>query len=164
MSHPLAECALPLTLVEPPPEPLLAPLGQTRLGDRATGLELILEGFLFHHGSARLARTDDGDVRLLAGDYCYADGLATVAEAGDIGAVRALARLIAVASGLVAEGRVDALVALWHATAHAIGGDDAARGRLSEAVDRLADGDDRAIRALADPASPGYRALTEVLA
>ncbi|MDH3226405.1 MAG: hypothetical protein OEM67_04860 [Thermoleophilia bacterium] len=149
MSSPLADCALPLTLTNPRPPHVLAPLGASRLSAHADGLDLILEGFLLHHGRPRLATSDDADARLLAGDYCYARGLVRVAEAGDLGAIGALSRLIALSSALVAEGERETLAALWTATARAIGEGDEARERLAVAVGRLQAGDRAPISALA---------------
>jgi hypothetical protein len=164
MSSPLATCGLALTLAEPAPPHLLAPLGADRLAAHADGLDLILEGFLLHHGRPRLAHSDDADTRLLAGDYCYARGLVRVAEAGDLGAIDALSRLIALSSALVAEDERETLAPLWTATAGAIGAGDESREQLEVAVARLRDGDRGPIDALAS-AHPGpQRRLSEVMA
>lgn len=106
----------------PAPEPLLAPLAAPALGTRAAeGLDLILEGFLLHHGSPlHLDLTDVGQ-RVLAGDYCYAAGLVRVAEPGDLYVISTLAELISTAAGLVARERRDALVPLWLGTSIAVG-------------------------------------------
>jgi hypothetical protein len=164
VSHSLAASGLPLTPVEPPPEPLLEPLGGDRLGAGARGMDMILEGFLLHHGTPRATRADDPDAELLAGDFCYAEGLVAVAEAGDLGAIRALARLIALGSALAAEDRGAELAALWQTTARAIGQDEGARERLADAVRELADGHPERLVALADTTDDTYQRLMEALA
>lgn len=119
------EPGLAAELIEPAPVPLLAPLVTPPLTPRqATGLDLILEGFLLHHGTARHLRPAGPGREVLAGDYCYANGLVRIAEAGDLFVVEALADLIALGAGIVASGPREALAPLWRATAAAI----AARG------------------------------------
>jgi hypothetical protein len=87
-------------------------------GERfACGLEAIYEGYLAHHGRPRLFAPADGDAALLLGDFLYARGLAWIAALGDVGAIAALADLIALASQSRAQdGGADDL-ALWAATA-----------------------------------------------
>lgn len=140
-----SERALAAELVEPPPDPLLAPLVTPPLTpEQADGLDLILEGFLVHHGRPRhLALTDRGR-EVLAGDYCYAHGLVRVAAAGDLFVIEALADLIALGAGLVAAGDRAGLAPLWRATTAAI----AARGGPDQehAGARLLEGK-RALRA-----------------
>lgn len=129
---------LPLSEVTPSSGALLAPLAAPRLGGRASqGVDLILEGFLLHHGEPQKATSPEPDDRLLAGDYCFAAGLVRVAEAGDLGAIEALSRLIAVSSGVVADGHTEILPNLWRTTAAALGGDDAARVELPGTIDRI---------------------------
>jgi hypothetical protein len=119
------EPALAAELVEPPAEPLLAPLVSPPLTPaQAAGLDLILEGFLLHYGRPRHLAPSEPGREVLAGDYCYAHGLARIAEAGDLFVIEALADLIALGAGVVASGGRDALSPLWRATAAAI----AARG------------------------------------
>jgi hypothetical protein len=163
MTSPLADCALPLTLTDPHPPHVLAPLGAKRLAAHADGLDLILEGFLLHHGRPRLSCSDDADARLLAGDYCYASGLVRVAEAGDLGAIDALSRLIALSSALVADGERETIAPLWTATAGAIGEPDESRERLAAAVARLRDGDRDPINALAESHPETRDQLTEAM-
>lgn len=116
-------------LVEPEADPLLAPLIAPPLTAwQASGLDLILEGFLLHHGRPRHLRPADHGAAVLAGDYCYAQGLIRVADAGDLFHIRALADLIALGSGLAAAGERRALAPLWRGTAAAMG----ARGRPGE--------------------------------
>lgn len=108
-------------LVQPPPEPLLAPLVQPPLTEaEAEGLDLILEGFLLHHGRPRHLTPSEPGREVLAGDYCYATGLVRIAAAGDLFVVEALADLIALGAGLVAAGERHALAPLWRATTLAI--------------------------------------------
>jgi hypothetical protein len=111
--------------VDASPELVLAPLVRETLdADAAAGLDLILEGFLLHHGRPRHLSLDDPGRRVLAGDYCYASGLTRVAAAGDLRVIELLAELVALSSALVATGKRDALPALWRATAHAIADPD----------------------------------------
>lgn len=141
-------------LVEPAPAPLLAPIAADRLGARAAdGLDLILEGFLLHHGTPLHLDLPDIGQRVLAGDFCYAAGLVRVTEPGDLWVISALAELISVASGLVARDRRDALVPLWVGTAQAIA-DPAARPAHASALEALREADDAApLAALADAAA-----------
>ncbi|MGD9573688.1 MAG: hypothetical protein AB7V62_17555 [Thermoleophilia bacterium] len=122
------EPGLAAELMEPAAAPLLAPLVAPPLtGHQAAGLDLILEGFLLHHGTPRHLRPSAPGREVLAGDYCYANGLVRIASAGDLFVVEALADLIALGAGIVAAGPRDALVPLWRATTAAIaarGGDD----------------------------------------
>jgi hypothetical protein len=122
-------------LIEPEASPLLAPLVCPPLdGHQSAGLDLILEGFLLHHGLARHLAPAEPGREVLTGDYCYAHGLVRIADSGDLFVIEALADLIALGAGLVAAGDRAALVPLWRATTVAIasrhgddGGDMAAR-------------------------------------
>jgi hypothetical protein len=108
---------------------------------------------------------------VLAGDYCYAQGLIRIADAGDLFHIRALADLIALAAALVAAGARADVPALWRATTGAM----AARGgpeerptgsQLAAACEHLRAGDLPAARpALAELATrvPATPELTEVL-
>lgn len=136
------EPALTGALVEPAAAPLLAPLITPPLTEwQAAGLDLILEGFLLHHGRPRHLRPDDRGRAVLAGDYCYAHGLVRIADAGDLFLIEALADLIALGAGLVATGEREALPPLWRGTTAAI----AARGGAEDAaaVDLLTGARDR---------------------
>jgi hypothetical protein len=163
------EPALAAELIEPPAPPLLAPLVAPPLTeDQAAGLDLILEGFLLHHGRPRhLAPTEPGR-EVLAGDYCYAHGLVRIAAAGDLFVIEALADLIALGAGLVAAGNRAALAPLWRATAAAIaarGGADeeAVAARLLEAKRALGEGDASGLAEMA-AGLPPTPALDEALA
>jgi hypothetical protein len=63
--------------------------------ERTFAIEAIREGHLLHGPGGRVVRTDDPDLALLAGDRLYALGLAELAAAGDLEAVRAMAEAIA---------------------------------------------------------------------
>lgn len=91
--------------------------------EHALGLELILEGFLLHHGTSRHAGVVEMGAAVLGGDYCYAQGLVRVAATGDLAIVEALADLVALSSAAMAADRADDLVALWRCTAAAVAGE-----------------------------------------
>jgi hypothetical protein len=99
-------------------------------------------------------RPADPGRRVLVGDYCYAQGLVRVAAAGDLFVIEALADLIALGAGLVAQGRREALPPLWLATAATLARRHGAQGdelplRFSAAKLALRDGDLAPLRALA---------------
>lgn len=146
----LDEPTLAARLRAEPAPPLLAPLVAPPLAPAdAEGLDLILEGFLAHHASPRqLDETGDG---VLAGDFCYAAGLVRVARAGDVSVIAALAELVALSAGLVAEDRRRLLGPLWRGVAASVADPDRPRARveLDAALAALRDGDERALAALA---------------
>jgi hypothetical protein len=84
---------------------LAAAAGNADPGEYALVIESVLEGYLLHFGEPRVIKTDDPDLRLLAGDYMYALGLSRLAALGDLDAVRALADLITRSARHHAEGR-----------------------------------------------------------
>lgn len=86
----------------------------------ALGFELILEGFLLHRGSPRHVDGAEMGAAVLAGDYCYAQGLVRIAATGDLAMVEALGDLVALSAAAVAAGREDDLLPLWRATAAAL--------------------------------------------
>jgi hypothetical protein len=163
------EPALAAELVEPAAEPLLAPLVSPPLTPhQAAGLDLILEGFLLHHGRPRHLSPSEPGREVLAGDYCYAHGLVRVAEAGDLFVIEALADLIALGAGLVASGGRDALAALWRATTAAIAArrssdEDAVAGRLLEAKRLLRSEGDPSLLVAVAAALPATPDLDEAL-
>jgi len=165
-----AEPSLAAGLVSPAPELLMAPLVCPPLERfEAEGLELILEGFLLHHGRPRHLRLEGRGRQVLAGDYCYAQGLVRVAAAGDLYVIEALADLIALGPGLVAGGRRDGLAPLWVTTSAAIvhrrGGPGADDLPLRFAVAKLSlrrDADLEPLQALAEEL-PGSDALEAAL-
>lgn len=164
------EPALAAELIEPPAAPLLSPLVHPPLSEyEAAGLDLILEGFLLHHGRPRHLTPSAPGREVLAGDYCYAHGLVRITGAGDLFVVEALADLIALGAGLVAAEAHDALAPLWRGTTAAIaarrGPREAEIGTLFTEAQRAlrADGDVSGLAALADglPPTPGLEeALT----
>lgn len=81
----------------------------------ALALEATREAELLHHApeAARVVRTDDRDLALLAGDRLYALGLACLAEAGRTDEVAILADVVA----LVARLHADVAWAIGPATA-----------------------------------------------
>ena len=99
-------------------------------GPRAAGheaeyallVEAIREGYELHYGAGRVVRTDDADLRLLAGDRLYALGLARLAALGDLEAVGVLADLISVCAQSHAEQDPARAEAAWRAAVRAIGG------------------------------------------
>lgn len=122
-----AEPGLADGFADPTPRLVMAPLVAGALDpDAAAGLDLILEGFLLHHGTPRHLTVEDPGRRVLAGDYCYASGLTRVAATGDLRVIALLAELVALSSALVATGDRDGLAPLWRATAHAIADPDPA--------------------------------------
>ncbi|MFN8121005.1 MAG: hypothetical protein U0237_01110 [Thermoleophilia bacterium] len=149
----LAEPTL-ATRVRPDAAPaLLAPLVTPPLhAAHAQGVDLILEGFLAHHGTPRqLVEDADTGTRVLAGDYCYASGLVTVAASGDLFVIRALGGLVAVSAGLVAADRRADLPALWLGTMAAIAGPRGpeAEAAFGDALRAMRDGDRTPLAALA---------------
>lgn len=122
-----------------PAEPLLALLVSPPLEPaHALGFDLILEGFLAHHGRPRELVLPEASALVLAGDYCYAAGLVRVARAKDVFVIDALAQLVALSAGVAATGRQAELPNMWLGTAAAIAGSgrQAMRDRFAEAVDR----------------------------
>lgn len=88
--------------------------------ENALGLELILEGFLLHHGRPRHVDNVPMGAAVLAGDYCYAQGLVRVAATGDLQVVQALGELVGLSAAAVAAGRDGDLAPLWRVTAAGI--------------------------------------------
>jgi hypothetical protein len=111
-----------------------------RAGDYALLIESILEGYLVHYQRPRLIDSPDEDLRLLAGDYLYALGLARLAALGDLPAVCDLADVI----GLCAQAHAgderpaeDTPRAIWALGVLGVAGDpwdegEAAKQRLRE--------------------------------
>jgi hypothetical protein len=83
----------------------LGPRTRAQAVDYDVVLESILEGYLVHYGTPRLLSAGDPDLRLLAGDFLYALGLARLAELGDLEAVAELGDLITLCAQAHAEGR-----------------------------------------------------------
>jgi hypothetical protein len=94
---------------------VVAPAGEPVVADgpRALAVEAIREGHLLHHGGARVLATDDADLALLAGDRLFALGLAELAAAGDLEAVRVMAEVIAASAAALGAGDAAAAEAAW---------------------------------------------------
>jgi hypothetical protein len=105
----------PYAVAEPGP-----PRFDGAIGQRHFVLEAVYEGYLLHYGDPRLFDGMDGDLRLLAGDALYALGLARLAEAGDLRAVAELSDLISRSAQAHAEGRGEAVEALWDSAARVL--------------------------------------------
>ncbi len=75
-------------------DPVAARLVEGLASDRAFALVAVREGYLLHYGSPRLVDGADEGLALLAGDRLFALGLARLAAAADVAAVRELADLI----------------------------------------------------------------------
>jgi hypothetical protein len=82
---------------------------------------MIYEGTRLHYGQPRVFRIEDPDLRLLLGDRLYADGLARLAEIGDLQAVAELADLISLQAQAQARQDPELAGAVWAAGAQAIG-------------------------------------------
>lgn len=146
---------LAAALVEGEPAPVVVGLTRDGVGpDGAAGIEQILEGFLLHHRASRHFEAE-GATAILGGDYCYAHGLVTVAEQGDLTVIRLLADLIALSVSAVATEDDAALQALWRATCAALAsGDPAQEAILEAAKEELRQGDSSALIALAATMDP----------
>ena len=156
---------LEVNLVEPAPALVAAPLARPALAeDHAAGLDLILEGFLLHHGRPRHLNLPDIGRRVLAGDYCYAHGLVWVAETGDLRVIDLLADLVAMSAALVSTGDRDGLGPLWRTTITAIAHDDPSFDeRLRTAKDALRARSDIALLVALAEALPAAPDLEEAL-
>ena len=107
--HDLAAHANP----QPAPDRFVSERGDSR----AYVLEAVYEGYLLHYGEPRAFVGMDSDLRLLAGDALYAQGLAKLAEVGDMEAVSELADLISLCAWAESAGRRDLADAMWEASA-----------------------------------------------
>jgi hypothetical protein len=85
-------------------------------------LEAVYEGYLLHYGNPRAFDMDDDDLKLLAGDALYAQGLARLAEQGRLDAVAELADLITGCARAQAEGRPADIGPLWEQSAGRLSG------------------------------------------
>jgi hypothetical protein len=137
------------------------PRSRGREQDVAFVVEAIHEGYLLHYGQGRLLGADDADLALLAGDRLYALGLARLAAAADLDAVRALADLIALSAQARAAGDKALADAVWAAGCAEVGwgpdpaldgAKDAARAGESDAAERLR----AAARRLAGDLAPAH--------
>jgi len=99
---------------------VLAAAGELAQGEPreyALFVESILEGYLLHHGRARILEPPDADLRLLGGDYLYALGLTRLARLGDLDAVAELADLITLCAQAHARSAEEHRGAPWRLTA-----------------------------------------------
>ena len=104
------------------------------------GLETIYEAYLVHYGSSRLFDSPGDEERVLLGDYLYAQGLVSIAKAGGVDAVAAMADLISTCAALRAAG-ADGDGDAWIDAVRALGGrpDDAeVSGALARHCARVA--------------------------
>jgi hypothetical protein len=116
-------------------------------GPRASGrerdyellLEMILEGSLLHYGAPRVVRRADPDLALLLGDQLYAQGLARLAELGDLDAVAELADLISLLAQAQAATDPQLADAIWQAGAAAIGWGTTPEHTAAKALARTGD-------------------------
>jgi hypothetical protein len=90
----------------------------------AEAVEAIREGYELHYGTPRVVATTDADLALLAGDRLYALGLAGLAAAGDLDAVRTMAEVIAAAAAAHAAGDPGAARRAWAAARPAAGAEE----------------------------------------
>jgi hypothetical protein len=85
-------------------------------------LDAIREGYRLHYADGDVVRTEDRDLALLAGDRLYALGLARLADAGDLEAVRILADLISECAKAHAEHAPERADAAWRVAEAALRG------------------------------------------
>ena len=107
---------------------------------RAYVLEAVYEAYLLHYGESRAFVGMDEDLRLLAGDALYAQGLARLADLGDMEAVSELADLISLCAWAESAGRRDLADRLWHASARRLLGGTGPGARAEVAADLARDG------------------------
>jgi hypothetical protein len=106
---------------------------------RAYVLEAVYEAYLLHYAEPRAFVGMDADLRLLAGDALYAQGLARLAELGDMEAVGELADLISLCAWAEAAGRRELVERLWDASSRRLL-DGSGEGARAEVAPELAHG------------------------
>lgn len=89
---------------------------------RAFAVAAVREGYLLHYGRPRFVDGADASLALLAGDRLYALGLARLAAAADVAAVRELADLITRCAQAHAVGDGTAAQAAWDAAGTRLAG------------------------------------------
>jgi hypothetical protein len=114
-------------------------------------VEAIREGYLLHYARARIVRTDDEDVALLAGDRLYAFGLDLLARLDDLEAVAVLADTISLGAAAHAAADPALAEAAWDAGAVAVGWGAGEAHRAASELARV--GDPRAAEALRSAAA-----------
>jgi len=107
---------------------------------RAYVLEAVYEAYLLHYGEPRAFTGMDQDLRLLAGDALYAQGLSRLADLGDMEAVSELADLISLCAWAESAGRRDLADALWDASARRLLSGTGPGARAEVAADLARDG------------------------
>jgi len=75
---------------------------------REAAVRAIRAGYDLHHGAS-----EDPDLALLEGDRLYAQGLAELAAAGDLEAIRVMADVIALSAAARGAGDPAAAEAVW---------------------------------------------------
>jgi len=116
-------------------------------------VEAIYEGYLLHYGRARLLRTPEADLGLLAGDQLYALGLARLVAMGDLVAVAELADVITLTALAHGAGDGELAGAIWDAGACAVGWGPSAEHEHAKALARAGAPEAlEAMRAVAGPA------------
>jgi hypothetical protein len=118
-------------------EPVFSPLAPAHL---TLGLETIYEAYLVHYGGSRLFDSPGDEERVLLGDYLYAQGLVSIAEAGGVSAVAVMADLISTCAALRAAG-ADGDGEAWIDAVRVLGGrpdDDAVARALARHCVRVA--------------------------
>lgn len=91
--------------------------------EREAAIRLIRSGYELHHSDA-----EDPDLALLEGDRLYAAGLASLAAAGDMAAVRIMADVIAAAAAARGAGDEPGAEAAWEQGLRAMTDGEAATG------------------------------------
>jgi hypothetical protein len=106
---------------------------------RAYVLEAVYEAYLLHYGEPRAFVGMDADLRLLAGDALYAQGLARLADLGDMEAVSELTDLISLCAWAESAGRHDLVDTLWDSSARRLLGGTGPGARAEVAADLARD-------------------------
>jgi len=132
------------------------PRAQGRRAEYELLVEAIYEGYLLHYGAARVVRSAEADLRVLAGDQLYAIGLARLVMLGDTAAVAELADTITLSALAQSAGEPALADAVWAAGARAVGwGPSDAHRAAKERVFAGAPGAVEAMRtSAAGPAAP----------
>lgn len=103
-------------------DPVATRLVEGLAPDRAFAVAAVREGYLLHYGGPSLVDGADAGLALLAGDRLYALGLARLAVAADVAAVRELADLITRCAQAHAVGDGTAAQAAWEAAGARLAG------------------------------------------
>ena len=87
------------------------------MSHRAQAVAAIRRGYDLHHGAS-----EDADLALLDGDRLYAEGLAVLADASDLEAVRVMAEVIAGSAARLGAGDPAGAEAAWEQGIRNLGG------------------------------------------